>query len=182
MRITTILLILLMTFIFSICTGQPTFDASLISNSTESTESLFIIDGNLYRAWPLCTGDLDGDGDNDIVAASGIEGNNEVKWYGNNLFVSVNKWDEQFSPNTLVDVTPNPVKDFLHITWSNPQIVIKKIDLYSGSYKKLKNLFSNGDFLSQREISIGIPELSKGLYMVKIITNSGVICKKIILR
>jgi len=43
----------------------------------------FYIDEYLYRAWPLYVCDLDGDGDQDAVAASSWAGTAEVKWYEN---------------------------------------------------------------------------------------------------
>ncbi len=38
---------------------------------------------DLVRVWPAYACDLDNDGDNDILAASGWQGTNEVKWYEN---------------------------------------------------------------------------------------------------
>ena len=38
---------------------------------------------SLVRAWPLFACDLDGDNDNDVIAASGWAGTNEVKWWEN---------------------------------------------------------------------------------------------------
>jgi hypothetical protein len=46
------------------------------------TWTKFVVD-SLARAWPIYACDLDGDQDNDIVAASGWAGTNEVKWWEN---------------------------------------------------------------------------------------------------
>jgi hypothetical protein len=43
----------------------------------------FYIDEDLSRAWPLYVCDLDGDGDQDAVAASSWAGTNHVNWYEN---------------------------------------------------------------------------------------------------
>jgi hypothetical protein len=43
----------------------------------------FIINGNFDRVWPLYVCDLDGDNDQDVIAASGWQGINEVKWWEN---------------------------------------------------------------------------------------------------
>jgi len=41
----------------------------------------FSIDPEFDRVWPVCAADYDGDTDIDIAAASGHEGNNQVRWY-----------------------------------------------------------------------------------------------------
>ncbi len=41
----------------------------------------FLIDPEFDRVWPVCAADFDGDTDIDIAAASGHEGNNQVRWY-----------------------------------------------------------------------------------------------------
>jgi hypothetical protein len=46
------------------------------------TWTKFVID-SLPRVWPLYACDLDNDTDNDVVAASGWAGTNEVKWWEN---------------------------------------------------------------------------------------------------
>ena len=46
------------------------------------TWTKFVID-SLRRVWPLYSCDLDGDQDNDVIAASGWAGTNEVKWWEN---------------------------------------------------------------------------------------------------
>jgi len=46
------------------------------------TWTRFLID-SLVRVWPLFACDLDGDRDNDVIAASGWAGTNELKWWEN---------------------------------------------------------------------------------------------------
>lgn len=41
----------------------------------------FTIDPEFDRVWPVCAADFDGDTDIDIAAASGHEGNQQVRWY-----------------------------------------------------------------------------------------------------
>jgi len=46
----------------------------------------FTITNNFYRVWPLHACDLDNDGDLDIIAGSSHQGNNQVKWWENQLY------------------------------------------------------------------------------------------------
>lgn len=64
------------------------------------------IDPDFDRVWPVFAADLDGDSDVDVVAASGHEGNNEVRWY-ENLSVVGTKENPVQNP-AKVEIIPNP--------------------------------------------------------------------------
>ena len=72
-----------------------------------------------------------------------------------------------------IQLYPNPVKDILSI--KSKAIVISKVGIYSVLGKKIKEVKSNFE-------SIGISNLSKGLYIIRIFSDKGSITKRIIKR
>ena len=72
-----------------------------------------------------------------------------------------------------IQLYPNPVKDILSI--NSKAIVISKVAIYSVLGKKIKEVKSNFE-------SIGIHNLSKGLYIIRIFSDKGSIIKRIIKR
>jgi len=140
------------------------------------------IDGNFDRVWPLYAGDLDGDGDNDVVAASGVEGNNEVKWYENNLIASLVEPGYPIRNNAWVVISPNPASDFFMVSFTSPFPESAQIELYSGHSNKIKTLFSGKWDPIQGLIKVHISDLSAGIYLLKVRTGSNVVYKKIIIK
>ena len=72
-----------------------------------------------------------------------------------------------------IQLYPNPVKDILSI--KSEAIVISKVGIYSVLGKKIKEVKSNFE-------SIGISNLSNGLYIIRIFSDKGSITKRIIKR
>ncbi|MFT4696651.1 MAG: hypothetical protein ACI8RY_001828, partial [Urechidicola sp.] len=72
-----------------------------------------------------------------------------------------------------IQLYPNPVKDILSI--KSKAIVISKVAIYSVLGKKIKEVKSNFE-------SIGIYNLSNGLYIIRIFSDKGSITKRIIKR
>ena len=72
-----------------------------------------------------------------------------------------------------IQLYPNPVKDILSI--KSKEIVISKVAIYSVLGKKIKEVKSNFE-------SIGIYNLSNGLYIIRIFSDKGSITKRIIKR
>jgi hypothetical protein len=72
-----------------------------------------------------------------------------------------------------IQLYPNPVKDILSI--KSKAIVISKVAIYSVLGKKIKEVKSNFE-------SIGISNLSKGLYIIRIFSDKESITKRIIKR
>jgi hypothetical protein len=146
------------------------------------TWTKYIVDGNFTRVWPLSAGDLDGDGDNDIVAASGVIGNNEVRWYENTLIVGLNEPGFVEQDRARVVLSPNPASDFLKISFPGQKYNSVRIDLYSGEARYIKTLFVGNSDPAQPGITIHLPGLCGGIYFLKIKTESVIINKKIILK
>ena len=72
-----------------------------------------------------------------------------------------------------IQLYPNPVKDILSI--KSKAIVISKVGIYSVLGKKINEVKSNFE-------SIGISNLSNGLYIIRIFSDKGSITKRIIKR
>jgi hypothetical protein len=69
-----------------------------------------------------------------------------------------------------VSLYPNPVKDYLKIELRN-QLEIQKIQIYN-VIGKLVN--------ETRSLEVDFTKLSKGIYLLKIITDKGIATKKVI--
>lgn len=66
---------------------------------------------NFTRPWPLYVCDIDNDGDQDVIAASSHQGNNQVKWWENNLINSSGtthiKHNQQQKDKFYISYLPN---------------------------------------------------------------------------
>jgi len=85
------------------------------------------------------------------------------------IYLGVN----DISLSSLIKILPNPVKNKINIQVSK-DITIDNVEIFSISGKRLKNIDSNFN-------NISVTEMARGFYFVKIMTNKGVVIKKIIL-
>jgi len=129
------------------------------------------IDPTFIRVWPVCAADFDGDSDIDIAAASGHEGNNEVRWYESNLVAGFNELQETGKAFHLLTVSPNPCREImtLNFTLSIPQSIRIELLTFQGMILRSESFLN----LSQGEhrISFDLAKYSPGIYLVRLITN-----------
>jgi hypothetical protein len=115
-----------------------------------------IISTNAEFARTIMTGDIDNDGDKDLICSSG--GNDTVAWFENSLnTLSINYFELS---NILI--FPNPAQNNITI---KSKLSVEKISIYSINgrllkSKKIKNI--------QTEYGLDISKLSKGFYFIQI--------------
>ncbi|CAM3887211.1 MULTISPECIES: FG-GAP-like repeat-containing protein [Flavobacterium] len=120
---------------------------------------------NIYAA------DLDGDGDSDVLSASGND--NKIAWYENEsttLSLHDNELNNEWS------LYPNPTNNQINIQVKKG-LVIQKIAIYdlTGRLVKAQNIKDNLEI-----IRIDSSLLSAATYTIKVITDKGVLTKKMI--
>jgi hypothetical protein len=148
----------------------------------------FVIDGNFYRVWPICAGDLDGDGDTDIVAASGVMGNNEVKWYRSNLVIGIKKISssEVIIRDMLYNNYPNPFNPSTQITFDIVKSSFVRLKIYDILGKEVATLINKKLQAGKYEVPFSInqntkEQLPSGVYFYKLITDDYTKTKKMVL-
>jgi len=102
-----------------------------------------VVDNNFNRAWPIYAADIDGDTDIDIVGGSSHNGNNEVRWWENQLITSV-EGNSDSKPNEfkLEQNYPNPFNPATTIKYFIPQRDFVSLIVYSVLGKEVKNLIN----------------------------------------
>lgn len=139
--------------------GNGNFDAQqVITTNADAVR-------NIYAA------DLDGDGDLDVLSASGND--NKIAWYENKsttLSLNDNELNNEWS------IYPNPTNNQINIQVKNG-IAIQKIAIYdlTGRLVKAQNIKDNLEI-----IRIDSSQLSAATYTIKVITDKGVLTKKLI--
>ncbi len=78
------------------------------------------------------------------------------------------------------EVFPNPNNGNFYLRLLNNDIQITEISLYDPSGRLVKNY--QGGMLKNEEISINTNTISKGFYLLKIMTSEGLVTRKIMVR
>jgi len=147
-------------------------------NNTPGWEKISI-DPQFDRVWPVHAADLDNDGDMDVVAASGHDGNNEVRWYENRIIVKVP--DEMESLVREIFVFPNPCHDKVHISGYFTKPLPVGIEILNASGTTFLKYNRKVDQTGCNNISIDLSCMPAGFYLIRINSvKNNYVLKKII--
>ena len=112
----------------------------------------------------ICTADIDGDGDKDIITAS--YSSNKVAWYKNLLIDNINEINK-----ASFSIYPNPSKNELFLEIMNCDLQNTNIEIYDVYGKIVKQFKITNSKLSTNKTSplkIKIEDLQTGIYFIKI--------------
>jgi hypothetical protein len=105
-----------------------------------------IISNNAIGAHYVATGDLDNDGDLDVISAS--QNDHKIAWYKNNEILSISN----FELSTL-EIYPNPTTDVLNLKSSKPIDNLTILDIYG---KKIMTEIHPKSKLSLKHLNAGL--------------------------
>ena len=125
--------------------------------------ALKVIDDTVTNCRAVYAADIDGDGDQDVMAASLTDG--DLYWYENGTILNT----EEFSFPSL-KLYPSPVESSLFI---ESKVAIVNILVYDLSGKKVLETPLTND-------QINLSALSSGLWLVKERTEQGSVVKKVV--
>lgn len=124
---------------------------------------------NFDRVWPLYIADLDDDGDEDITAASGWEGINEVRWWRNDGVAVVDETDGiipigDFRPTC----SPNPFNSATVLSFefrvAGP-VNLAVYDIFGRRVAELVNGWRNAGY---HEVTFDASGLASGVYIFRL--------------
>lgn len=82
----------------------------------------------------------------------------------------------EIDETNTVKIYPNPAKDFVNIDWSSFNGNVKGLQLFNIIGQKV---WSDESALKNKNINVPVDNLTKGIYIVNIVTDKGTISKKI---
>jgi hypothetical protein len=142
----------------------------------------YIIDGSFSRVWPLYAGDIDKDGDADVVAASGYNGNNQVKWYRSNLSIGIKNISTEIPISYSISQNyPNPFNPVTNIRFNLPQTTHAKLTIYDVLGNEVATLSDEVLKAGSYLVSWNASNQPSGVYFYKLIIDNYVDTKKMVL-
>jgi hypothetical protein len=131
-----------------------------------------IILDDIPKVWPLYAVDLDQDGDMDIVASSGKDGNGTVNWYEN---IGTQSGVSEIIENQNIKIYPNPSLGIVNIKLYNASPKPVTLNLYNthgiSVYSKLVQSSEESSNEIKWNISNEIPGLPDGYYFIECLVD-----------
>jgi hypothetical protein len=128
--------------------------------------------GNILKVWPLFITDLDQDGDPDIVAASGKDGNGEVLWFENKLDLSGISTLDNPGGFTLF---PNPTSGQISIILTNHTTQSLNLRIFDLTGRILESKIINdlppGNHQINWDLTDGKTIMPAGIYLLEYQAN-----------
>ena len=160
--------------------------AILFNNEGNNTLNwdLQYIDVSLAGAWPLYYGDLNNDGDIDIVCGGRDE--NEIRWYENDLITTSNNEITENPDNLNLICFPVPFKEEVNFKYTLPDQTFVTIQIFDFTGKLIKDLLMKehlpGDYCVtwNKKDNMG-SNVQPGNYFCKLRTETNIASSKIIL-
>ena len=161
-----------------VATGKyPTSKLSIWWNQggIPNTYSETIINDQLLAFWALCVDDFDNDGDLDFFAGASVSG--ALRWWENNLITGLN--DEPGNSDETLKVFPNPATRGCPFTIANGRFGCTDIQLVNLAGE---TVLSKKMIKTQKNVQVDLKnhDLLPGMYYIKVQSDSGFQCKKII--
>jgi len=90
---------------------------------------------------------------------------------------------EEDANNSLsIELYPNPSSGLTHLKYQVNAVCITKIDLYTLSGKRVRNLVNEGKIPGEYEIEIDVSDLPAGIYILKAMMEDAVVRQKFVKR
>lgn len=133
----------------------------------------FSVDDDFNRVWPVSLCDLDNDGDLDIIAGSGQEGTNEIKWYENDLIVTSSSPENLELPyaNKLMQNYPNPFNPTTKIKYQISSECNVKVTIFNSTGEMIKELINKHHMPGSYEVYWQAAKFPSGVYFCQLETE-----------
>lgn len=134
-----------------------------------------VVTSDFDRVWPLWAGDVDGDGDADIVAGSSYEGTNEVRLWLNEGMQPVDREDVEMAMSFGLTVSPNPFNNNTAIEFSLNREQFLRVQVYDMLGRLAATLAAQDFSIGSHHLDWNAADLASGSYNLVLENDSGVI-------
>lgn len=143
-----------------------------------------VVTSDFLRAWPLYAFDADADGDSDLVSGSSFEGNNQVRFWRNDLHTAAGEHREYVAGDYRVALYPNPFNGSTIIRFAIPRAGSIRITVYDLLGREVSVLYDATVNAGDNQVVWSSGSLPSGIYWLAIMQESRAvaIAKAVILR
>ncbi len=151
-------------------------DASLTTWSQET------LDDELLRAWPVAVGDLDGDGDIDVVSSSGESSNYLLKWYRNDTETETAVPSAPRSVHGFeINAAPNPFEAGTNVSFVLPRAATVSVVLYDAAGPRVSTPAAGAFEAGRHQVRIDSGPLRGGIYFATLEADGVRVSTKLVL-